>query len=356
MNQNNFLVIMAGGAGTRFWPISRNSNPKQFHDVLGTGITLLQQTADRFDGICPPENIYIVTSDIYIDIVKNQLPYLADSQVLAEPFRRNTAPCIAYACYKIASKNTNANIIISPADHIITNEPEFQKRINICIEAAANTNQLLTLGIAATRPDTGYGYINFENVEGEIKKVNKFLEKPNLEKAIEFVNDGNYLWNAGIFIWSFSTFKQSFEQLMPEMAIQFQKGMSHYFGESETDYINDIYGKCQSISIDYALLEKADNVAVVNGDFGWSDLGTWKSLHEISEKDENNNAISGQVLAYETQNSIIKTPENMLAVIQGLDGYIVAIHDGVLMICKKEEEQNVKLFVEKAAAFGNNFI
>jgi mannose-1-phosphate guanylyltransferase len=356
MNQNNYLVIMAGGAGTRFWPISRNANPKQFHDVMGSGRTLLQQTAERFSGICPPENIYIVTSQIYADLVSEQLPYLASSQILTEPFRRNTAACIAYACYKIGTINEKSNIVISPADHIILNETEFAKKINICLETAQNTDQLLTLGINPTRPDTGYGYINFENSDNEVKKVNQFLEKPPLENAIEYVKSGNFVWNAGIFIWTFKTFKLSFEAQMPAMAELFESGKNYFNQAGEADFINEIYPKCESISIDYALMEKANNVAVVNGEFGWSDLGTWKSLHEVSEKDDNNNSISGQVLAYDTKNSIIKTPQKLLAVVQGLDGYIVAMHEGVLMICKKEEEQNVKLFVEKAAELGDEFI
>lgn len=347
---------MAGGAGTRFWPISRNKNPKQFHDVLNTGKTLLQQTADRFRGICPEENIYIVTSQEYVETVKNQLPYLTDSQVLAEPFRRNTAPCIAYACYKIGVLNGNANIIVSPADHIILNEEEFQNRINICVNEADQTPNLLTLGISPSRPDTGYGYINFEKSDIEVKKVTKFLEKPSLEKAEKFIESGDYVWNAGIFIWNFKVFNDTFGKLMPEMAKSFHQGMSHYFTDGETDYINDVYAKCENISIDYALLEKAENVSVVLGDFGWSDLGTWKSLHEVAEKDEQNNVVDGQILTRDTTNSIIKIPDNMLAVVQGLDGYIVAFHDNVLMICKKEEEQNVKLFVEEARKISDEFI
>ncbi|MES2796405.1 MAG: mannose-1-phosphate guanylyltransferase [Bacteroidota bacterium] len=348
MNQNNYLIIMAGGAGTRFWPISRNNNPKQFHDVLNTGRTLLQQSADRFKNICPHSNIYVVTSLQYVEIVKDQLPFLSDNQVLAEPFRKNTAPCIAYACYKIGVINPHANIIISPADHIILNEIEFEKKINICIEAAKNSPNLLTLGIKPTRPDTGYGYIKFESGTEEVKKVSKFLEKPVLDKAIEFVESGEYVWNAGIFIWNLTSFKSAFGKLMPEMAEQFQLGMSHYFTENEIEYINNIYSTCENISIDYALLEKADNVSVVLGDIGWSDLGTWKSLHETSNKDESNNVVDGQIVLRETKNSIIKTPDSILAVVQGLDGYIVAFHDNVLMICKKEEEQNVKSFVELA--------
>jgi mannose-1-phosphate guanylyltransferase len=356
MTQNNYVVIMAGGAGTRFWPISRSNNPKQFHDVLNTGKTLLQQTAHRFRNICPQENIYVVTSQEYVQIVLDQLPFLNESQVLAEPFRRNTAPCIAYACYKIGVLNENASIIVTPADHIVLQEQDFEKKINICIEAATISNNLLTLGISPTRPDTGYGYIQFENSEMEVKRVVQFLEKPVLSKAVEFVESGNYVWNAGIFIWSLPTFKNTFGKLMPEMSTHFQKGMIHYFTESEVDYINYIYHKCESISIDYALLEKAENVSVVMGDFGWSDLGTWKSLHEVSEKDKSSNVIDGKVLIFDVKNSIIKTNEDILGVIQGLDGYIVAFHEGVLMICEKEQEQKVKQFVDEAKAIDLKYI
>jgi mannose-1-phosphate guanylyltransferase len=355
-SKDNFLIIMAGGAGTRFWPISRNNNPKQFHDVLGTGKTLLQQTANRFKNICRAENIYVVTSQNYVEIVKNQLPFLTDNQVLAEPSRKNTAPCIAYACYKIGLLNASANIIISPADHIILNEVEFEKRINICLAGLKSSTNLFTLGISPTRPDTGYGYIKFENNDTDIKKVVKFLEKPNLENAVKFVESGEYVWNAGIFIWNFQVFKKTFAELMPIMADQFQKGASYYFTENEIDYINNVYLDCENISIDYALMEKADNVSVVLGDFGWSDLGTWKSLHDASEKDEENNVSDGKISIFDTKNSIIKTPENILAIVQGLDGYIVAFHDNVLMICKKEEEQRVKNFVELAKNIDEKYI
>jgi mannose-1-phosphate guanylyltransferase len=356
MIQDNYLIIMAGGAGTRFWPFSRNNNPKQFHDVLGIGKTLLQQSAHRFKNICPLENIYVVTSRQYVDLVKEQLPFLADSQILAEPTRRNTAPCIAYACYKIGIINDKANIIISPADHIILNEKEFENRINLCIDEAASTSHLVTLGITPTRPDTGYGYIKFQNSDDEVKKVEQFLEKPDLQKAISFVESGEFVWNAGIFIWSLPTFKSSFEKLMPEMADQFQLGSPHYFMDTETEFINSLYANCKSISIDYALMEKAENVYVVLADVGWSDLGTWKSLHEVSDKDIYNNVTDGQIEIYDTRNSIIKTPKDKLVVVQGLDGYIVAEHDNVLMICKKEEEQSVKNFVEMAKSRGEKYV
>lgn len=347
---------MAGGVGTRFWPFSRTMNPKQFHDVLGTGRTLLQQTADRFEDICPKENIFIVTSQDYIQIIKEQLPFMTDNQILAEPTRRNTAPCVAYACYKIATQNPDANIVVAPADHIILKEKAFEKRINLALEATAKSDVLLTLGITPTRPDTGYGYIQYVQTHEEVKKVKTFREKPNLELAKLFVTSGEYVWNAGIFIWNVQSIKKAFAQNSPQIHEIFSSGESAYFTENESDFINEIYQTCESISIDYAVMEKADNVYTVMGDFGWSDLGTWKSLYEVSEKDENENVIDGETMLYGVTNSIIKTPKDRLVVVQGLDGYIIAEYDNVLMICEKEQEQFVKNFVADARKKGNEFI
>jgi mannose-1-phosphate guanylyltransferase len=355
--QNNYLVIMAGGVGTRFWPFSRTNYPKQFHDVLGTGKTMLQQTAERFGGICPPENIYIVTNADYISLIKSQLPYLTDAQILAEPTRRNTAPCIAYACYKIASQNPFANIVVAPADHIILKEEAFKDRIKEAIEATQTTQNLVTLGINPSRPDTGYGYIQFEKESESIaKKVVKFREKPTLEVAEAFLASGEYVWNAGIFIWTAKAIKSAFEKTNPTIAAIFEAGKDHYFTETEQDFINQVYPTCESISIDYAIMEKADNVSVVLGEFGWSDLGTWKSLYEVSDKDENSNALDAHVLLYDVKNCIIKTPQERLVVIQGLEGYIVAEFDNVLMICQKDQEQKVKEFVAAAGEKGVEFV
>ena len=356
MNNNNYVVIMAGGVGTRFWPFSRSMNPKQFHDVLGTGRTLLQQTADRFEDICPKENIYIVTNQDYIQIIKEQLPFMTDNQILAEPARRNTAPCVAYACYKIATQNPEANIVVAPADHIILREKAFEKRINLALEATAMSDVLLTLGITPTRPDTGYGYIQYIHTHEEVKKVKTFREKPNLELAKLFVTSGEYVWNAGIFVWNVQAIMKAFAQNSPQIHEIFSRGESVYFTEKETDFINEEYKTCESISIDYAVMEKADNVYTVMGDFGWSDLGTWKSLYEISEKDENENVVDGETMLYGVTNSIIKTPKDRLVVVQGLDGYIVAEYDNVLMICEKEQEQFVKNFVADAGKKGKEFI
>ncbi|MBB6001770.1 mannose-1-phosphate guanylyltransferase [Arcicella rosea] len=356
MNKNNYVVIMAGGVGTRFWPFSRTNNPKQFHDVLGTGRTLLQQTADRFEDICPNENIFIVTSTDYIDLIKTQLPFLSDSQILAEPIRRNTAPCVAYACYKIAKQNPDANIVVAPADHIILKEKEFEKRINIALETSAKGDVLVTLGITPTRPDTGYGYIQYDQSETEVKKVKTFREKPDLALAKTFLESGDYVWNAGIFIWTAKAIKNAFSKNSPVVHSIFESGNDIYFTDKETDFINNIYQNCESISIDYAIMEKADNVFTVLGNIGWSDLGTWKSLYEVSDKDEDANVVDGATMLYGVKNSIVKTPKDRLVVIQGLDGYIVAEYDNVLMICEKEQEQFVKNFVADATKKGKEFV
>lgn len=347
---------MAGGVGTRFWPFSRTTNPKQFHDVLGTGRTLLQQTADRFEDICPQENIYIVTSSDYIGLIKEQLPFLNDHQILSEPIRRNTAPCVAYACYKIASKNPQANIIVAPADHIILKEKEFEKRINIALAESAGKDVLVTLGITPTRPDTGYGYIQYFPSKEEVKKVKTFREKPNLELAKLFVTSGEYVWNAGIFIWNAQAIKKAFAASSPKLHEIFTAGEALFFTDKECDFINEVYQSCESISIDYAVMEKAENVHTVLGDIGWSDLGTWKSLYEVSPKDENENVVDGNTMLYEVKNSIIKTPKDRLVVVQGLDGYIVAEYDNVLMICEKEQEQFVKNFVADAGKVHTKFV
>ena len=356
MNNNNYVIIMAGGVGTRFWPFSRSTNPKQFHDVLGIGTTMIQQTVERFDGICPKENIYIVTSKEYYEITKKQMPHLSDDQILLEPNRRNTAPCIAYASYKIGAKNPNANIVVAPADHIILKEDEFRKRINIALHFSAKNDVLVTLGIKPTRPDTGYGYIQFSESEGDIKRVVTFTEKPNLEWAQKFVESGEFVWNAGIFIWNVNAIKKCFEEFLPEMAEAFEEIKADYYTEREADALYKAYPQCKIISIDNGIMERAENVFVVFSEIGWSDLGTWKSLYEISDKDENQNAIDANIMLYDTKNSIIKTPKDRLVVVSGLDGFIVAEYDNVLMICKKEDEQKVKEFVAAASTKGKEFV
>ncbi|GAB3247393.1 mannose-1-phosphate guanylyltransferase [Larkinella harenae] len=355
---HTYVIIMAGGVGTRFWPFSRTNNPKQFHDVLGTGKSLLQQTAERFDGICPKEHIYIVTSAEYQQLVKEQLPYLSNDQILCEPVRRNTAPCIAYAAYKIAQQDPEANMVVAPADHIILKEDEFRKTIQTALEATASQDILVTLGIKPSRPDTGYGYIQYipDSDNMGTKKVKTFTEKPHLELAKQFLESGEFVWNAGIFVWNARAIRKAFESYMPELAETFAEGNSLYFNEKETPFINKAYSLCKNISIDNGIMEKADNVYVVLSDFGWSDLGTWKSLYEVSGKDENENVTDGTHLLYNANHNIIKTPKDKLVVISGLEGYIVAEFDGVLLICPKDEEQKVKEFVADAKNHGTHFV
>lgn len=354
---HTYVIIMAGGVGTRFWPFSRTTYPKQFHDVLGTGRTLLQQTADRFEGICLPENIYIVTSDKYKDLCQEQLPYLADNQVLCEPIARNTAPCIAYACYKIAQQDPDANVVVAPADHIILKEEQFRQTIRVALEATQAQDILVTLGIQPSRPDTGYGYIQYIPEDNTpIKKVKTFTEKPQLELAKQFLESGEFVWNAGIFVWNVQSIAKAFSEYLNEIAEIFEEGRSAYYTSHEMAFIEKAYSLSKSISIDNGIMEKAANVYVVLSDFGWSDLGTWKSLYEVSEKDSHQNAIDGRVMLYNTQNCIIKTPKDRLVTISGLDGYIVAEYDNVLLICRKDEEQKVKEFVADAKAKGVEFV
>ncbi|WP_338874185.1 mannose-1-phosphate guanylyltransferase [Spirosoma sp. SC4-14] len=354
---HTYVIIMAGGVGTRFWPFSRTSYPKQFHDVLGTGRTLLQQTADRFDGVCPPENIFIVTSALYKDLCQKQLPQLTDEQVLCEPVARNTAPCIAYACYKIAKQDPEANIVVAPADHIILKEEEFQRTIRTALDATKDQDILVTLGIQPSRPDTGYGYIQYIPESGEkIRKVKTFTEKPHLELAQQFVDSGEFVWNAGIFVWNVQSIIKAFETHLPEVAEIFEEGKAAYYTENEATFIDKAYSLTKSISIDNGVMEKAQNVYVVLSDFGWSDLGTWKSLYEVSDKNDDLNVVDGHVLLYDTKNCIIKTPKDRLVAINGLDGFIVAEYDNVLMICRKEDEQKVKAFVADAKEKGAHFV
>lgn len=354
--ENNYVIIMAGGVGTRFWPFSRQSNPKQFHDVLGTGKTLIQQTVERYEGVCPKENIFIATGEEYYELTKAQLPYLSDDQILMEPSRRNTAPCIAYACYKIASRNPNANIVVAPSDHIILKEEAFRDRVRMALNFSAKNDVLVTLGIEPSRPDTGYGYIQFEENESTIKKVKTFAEKPTHEWAVKFIESGEFVWNAGIFIWSAKSILKSFDEHLPDMAEAFNEMKQDFFTPNETKALAKAYPQCRNVSIDYGIMEKATNVYVIPSEFAWSDLGTWKSLYENSEKDENQNAVDADAILLETKDCIIKTPKNRLVVVSGLEGFIVAEYDNVLMICRKDDEQKVKEFVTLAKEKGTEFV
>jgi len=351
MNKNNYCVIMAGGLGTRFWPMSRTSHPKQFIDILGTGQTLIQQTYHRFLSVCRKDQIYIVTNEIYRDLIKEQIPEITDKQILCEPARRNTAPCIAYACYKIAQENPDANIVVAPSDHIILKEDSFTDIIKSALKASAKNDWLITLGIKPSRPDTGYGYIQFNqdfNYEDDkrIKKVKTFTEKPVLEMAESFLQSGDFLWNAGIFVWSLKSILNAFEKHLPEINLLFKEGCSKLNTEKEAEFIKQTYTLCKSISIDYGVLEKADNVHVIRSDFGWSDLGTWGSLYETRIKNPEGNAVVGKnVMMYDCNNCIVNMPGEKLVVLQGLDDYIVVESDNILLVCKKSDEQLLRKFV-----------
>ncbi len=342
---------MAGGIGSRFWPMSRTSHPKQFLDILGTGETLIQQTFRRFEQSIPRENIFIVTNDSYCDLVKEQLPFLNENQIVSEPSRRNTAPCIAYASYKIHQINKNANIVVAPSDHIILKEELFADVISSSLHAVEENDWLLTLGITPSRPDTGYGYIQFKDTDAypqdfRIKKVKTFTEKPIIEMAKQFLESGDFLWNSGIFIWSIKSIMKAFELYMPELKELFDKGIGIYNTPAEAEFIKQTYATSKSISIDYGVMEKAENVYVLRSDFGWSDLGTWGSLYENRQKNVEGNAVVGKnVFMYESSNCIVNMPKDKLVVLQGLDDYIVVESGNVLLVCRKQDEQQIRQFV-----------
>jgi mannose-1-phosphate guanylyltransferase len=356
---NTYILIMAGGVGSRFWPKSRNHFPKQFIDILGIGKSLLQLTYERFEKICPKENIYILSNQQYLGLIQEQLLGIAVDNVLLEPSRNNTAPCIAYASYKILKQNPDANIVVAPSDHLIVKETEFLDKITQALDYTATNDALVTLGISPTRPDTGYGYINFqkEGIDG-VHKVGKFLEKPVLKKAQDYVASGDYLWNAGIFIWSAQSIQKAFKKYASEIDTLFAKGNEAYNTNVEADFILENYPKSPNISIDYAILEKADNVYTIPADIGWSDLGTWASLHEVVEKDDENNALSVDHLHIEdTQNCIIHLPKGKAAVIKGLEDFIVVDDGKVLLIFPKGSEQEIKpLAAKMAASYGEGYL
>ncbi len=355
MNKKNFCVIMAGGVGSRFWPLSRMQKPKQFLDILGVGKTLLQQTFERFLHVCPAENILVVTSDIYKDLVFEQLPAIRPNNVLLEPIRRNTAPCIAYANHKIKLLNPDANIVVSPSDHLITEEISFVEVIKKGLNFTENNNVLLTLGIRPSRPETGYGYIQecneSENVSikhCEIKKIKTFTEKPEYEMAKIFYESGDFHWNSGIFLWSLKSIQDSFNSSLSDINNLFIDSYQYFNTYKEDEYIQKVYANCSSISIDYGIMEKADNVYVLPSSFGWTDLGTWGSLHESTFQDENNNSVNGEnVILYNTSGSIINVPKEKLVVIQGMENIIVAESDNILLVSSLKEEQNIRQLVNK---------
>jgi mannose-1-phosphate guanylyltransferase len=348
---NRFVIIMAGGVGSRFWPLSRREKPKQFLDILGTGETLIQQTFRRFKSTCPEENIFVVTSAEHKDIVIEQLG-IAPSNVLAEPFRRNTAPCLAYGTFRILKENPDAIIAVTPADHLIVKEEKFCKVIQECMDFVSKNDALLTLGIKPDRPETGYGYIQADRkkpVKGHdnLLMVKTFTEKPDIDLAKKFIQSGDFYWNSGIFIWNIKSILSAFEKYLPDMFAAFDEGKKLFGTRQEKSFILRTYTECRSISIDYGIMEKADNVYVMCTDIGWSDLGTWSSLYEHSAVDKKGNVIvSGNVFSYDNRGNIFNISPEKVAVIQGLKDYIVVEADGVLLIVKKEEEQNIKNYLE----------
>ena len=363
-NKDNFCVIMGGGIGSRFWPVSRKTLPKQFLDFFGTGRSLLQQTFDRFKKIIPVENILIVTNAMYADLVREQLPELLPEQILLEPTRRNTAPCIAWASYHIRAKHPNANVVVAPSDHLITGEAEFQSIVREGLAFVEGNNRLMTIGIKPSRPETGYGYIQVdtaplpETAGTAICKVKTFTEKPDLEMAKVFVESGEFFWNSGIFIWSVGGILHALESHLPEMAARFAAGHSDYGTASEQPFIDAIYPSCENISIDYGVMEKSPDVYVRCGDFGWSDIGTWGSLYQHAEQNEERNVIGSEnVLTYDTRGTIVRIPKGKVAVVEGLEDYLVVDEDNALLICRRESEQNIRNYVEDVKyRFGEEFV
>lgn len=343
---------MAGGIGSRFWPISRTSKPKQFLDILGTGSTLLQLTYERFRKIIPEGNILVVTNRNYGDLVREQIPGIPEENILLEPLRRNTAPCIAYASYKILQKNAGARIVVAPSDHLILNERKFLNVVKDGLDFVAGENALLTLGIPPSRPETGYGYIQVNggakdsNNNKNLKSVKTFTEKPDLKLAQVFLESGEFFWNAGIFFWSAGSIIGAFNRYLPEIGAVFAEGRDKFYGPEEQSFVEDAYSNCKNISIDYGIMEKADNVYVITSDFGWSDLGTWGSLHDHLELDNSGNAIHGEkVMPYDLDNCLVHVPDDKLMVIQGLKDCIVVESENVLLICKMEDEQKIRNYV-----------
>lgn len=350
---NNHLVIMAGGVGSRFWPMSTSDKPKQFIDVLGTGQSLLQLTYDRFDGVCPPENVWVVTNKKYFDIVHEQLPNVPVENILLEPCRRNTAPCIAYVSWRIKSINPKANVVVTPSDHIVTNRKEFNRIINSCLDFTSDTDAIVTLGITPTCPETGYGYIQADLSScslrnKEIYRIDSFKEKPDLDTAKKYISQKNYFWNAGIFIWNVSTIVNAYRVYCPQIGKVFENLLKVYGTPAEREMIDKYYPECDNISVDYAIMEKVEDIFVCPSNFGWSDLGSWSALLMQTHHDLYGNGLLGNnIHLYDSHNCIIHTTQEKKVVIQGLDNFVVAEKDDMLLICKLSEEQRIRQFAEE---------
>ena len=357
MNKNYYAILMAGGVGSRFWPVSTSNFPKQFHDMLGTGDTLIQKTFHRLSKLIPKENIYILTNEKYNDLVLEQLPDATQKQVVLEPAMRNTAPCILYASLKIQKENPDAVMVVAPSDHWIEDENAFISNLQASFDKCSEENVLMTLGIQPTFANTGYGYINFEKSENAIKKVHKFTEKPDYETAKKFLASGEYLWNAGIFIWSVETIVTSFQKFQPILYKLFEQGISVYNTDFEDDFIRDNYGQAENISIDYAIMEHATQVYVLPATFDWNDLGTWGSLYDKLDKEENRNAVvNAKPILQDASGNMIRTTGKKVVVIDGLNDYIVVDKEDVLLIYPKAKEQDIKKVLQKVKdTFGENY-
>lgn len=343
----NQIVIMAGGIGSRFWPMSTPEYPKQFIDVMGCGKSLIQLTVERFLPVCSIKNFWIVTSEKYIDIVKEQLPDIPECNILAEPEARNTAPCIAYACWKIRKKCPDANIVVTPSDALVINTSEFERVIKNALDFTEKNSSIVTIGIRLSRPETGYGYIcaDGNEVSNEIHKVNAFKEKPDYDTACRYLEDGNYLWNAGIFVWNIDTITSEIRKHTPQLASIMDEMAEDFYSDKEAGTVKRLFPTCEKISIDYAVMEKAEEIYTIPADFGWSDLGSWGSLHTLLPQDENRNATVGHnVRLYDCNNCIVHTSEEKVVVLEGLDNYIVAEKGNRLLVCRLKNEQMIKEF------------
>ncbi len=358
MNKNYYAVLMAGGVGSRFWPVSTTSNPKQFHDMLGAGKTLIQKTFDRLNRFIPTENILILTNERYNDLVLEQLPKVTQEQVVLEPAMRNTAPCILYASLKIQKMNPNAVMIVAPSDHWIEDETAFENDVKACFDKCEQEDAMCTLGIQPTFPNTGFGYIEFEKGSAEeLKKVHQFREKPDYETAKEFLAQGNFLWNAGIFMWSVNTIVKAFKKFQPSQYDLFEEGMSCYNTTDEGAFIQENYGKAENISIDYAILEQSKSIFTLPATFDWNDLGTWGALYDKMGKDEGDNAIvNAQPLLENSRGNMIHAPKGKIVVVDGLEDYIVVDKTDVLLIYPKAKQQDIKKVLGKVKEkYGDNY-
>lgn len=346
---NNHVVIMAGGIGSRLWPLSTPAYPKQFIDVMGVGKSLIQLTVDRFRGICANENIWVVTSQKYVEIVKEQLPMVLDEHILAEPEPRNTAPCIAYACWKIKEKDDHANIVVTPSDALVIDTSEFQRTIKAALAYTEATNAIVTLGMKPSRPETGYGYIEATNefATDEIRKAKEFKEKPDLDTAKEYLKAGNFFWNAGIFVWNVNTIVSELIKFVPQITNIMDELAPTLYTDQETSKLKELFPKCDKISIDYAVMEKSSNVYVLPAEFGWSDLGSWGSLHTLLPSDEGKDSVVGNVILHNCTNTIVHTADERKTVVVGLKDYIVSEKSGQLLICPLSDEQHIKEYSQE---------